>query len=669
MKKKIGLVQINNSFSGQNYFPYSIGLLQAYALKNSKNIKKFEFLLPIYKRISISDALVQLNGSNIVVFSTYVWNIRLSIKIAEKLKTANPDTIIMFGGPQVPDKPEFFLKDNPFIDIVCMKEGEEAFSSFLDNYDKEQWNNIPSVAFINSNGEYIENAWAERIKELSEVPSPYLEGIFDPLMEAYPDEQWLVMWETNRGCPFACTFCDWGSATQSKVNRFDMDRLVKEIDWFRDKKIEFIFCCDANFGILPRDIEIVEYAGKTKQKYGYPQALSVQNTKNAKERAYKVQKLLSDYKLNKGVTLALQSLDEETLKHVKRDNISLDAYKELQERFTREKVATYTDMILGMPGETYDSFLDGISTCIENGQHNRIQFGNLSILPNAEMGDPAYQKKYGMEIIESNIINIHGSLSHEEEVQEVQQLVISTKDMPREDWQRVRVICWMTAILHFNKLLQIPLLVLHKICDISFREMISAFTKIDKGSMPILFQIYEFFISEAKSIQNGGPEYCKSPKFLNIWWPADELQMIKLFNDSNIDQFYMESELLIKNLLLENNIDLDEILIHQLFILNKELMKKPFINKNKILTLDYNIIEVYRGYLFGLDIQLDETECTYIIDRETSSWKTWDSWCKEVVWYGNKKGAYMYDVNNTKTNNTNSTNDPQNIGHAIEGHY
>ena len=81
-------------------------------------------------------------------------------------------------------------------------------------------------------------------------------------------------------------------------------------------KIEFIFCCDANFGIFPRDYEIAKYVAENKEKYEYPKAFSVQNTKNARDRAYKVQKFLSDYGLNKGVTLSLQSVDKTTLKYV-----------------------------------------------------------------------------------------------------------------------------------------------------------------------------------------------------------------------------------------------------------------------------------------------------------------------------------------------------------------
>src|SRR6185503_16815199 len=241
-------------------------------------------------------------------------------------------------------------------------------------------------------------------------------------------------------------------------------------------QIEFIFCCDANYGMLTRDYDITQYVADIKQKHGYPKALSVQNTKNGTERAYKVQKLLSDAGLNKGVALSLQSVDAETLKAIKRQNISTDSYQELQRRFTLDRVETYSDLILGLPGETYESFADGVSRVIDNGQHNRIQFNNLSILPNAEMGDPEYQKKYGMEIIESAIINIHGSLAEsKEEILEMQELVVATASTPRADWVRTRTFCWMTAFLHFDKVMQIPLIVLHETCGVSYREMFEAF--------------------------------------------------------------------------------------------------------------------------------------------------------------------------------------------------
>ena len=98
-------------------------------------------------------------------------------------------------------------------------------------------------------------------------------------MKSNPNEKWIGLWETNRGCPFKCAFCDWGSATGDKVASFEEERLHKEIDWFSNNKIEFVFCCDANFGIKKRDIDIANYISKKKEETGYPHALSVQNTK------------------------------------------------------------------------------------------------------------------------------------------------------------------------------------------------------------------------------------------------------------------------------------------------------------------------------------------------------------------------------------------------------
>ena len=101
-KTKVGLVQINNSFNNQNYFPYSVGILQAYAQKHLINIEKFDFLSPIYKKITVENAVKHLSDAEIVFFSTYVWNSNLSSEIAKKIKIKNPETTIIFGGCQVP---------------------------------------------------------------------------------------------------------------------------------------------------------------------------------------------------------------------------------------------------------------------------------------------------------------------------------------------------------------------------------------------------------------------------------------------------------------------------------------------------------------------------------------------------------------------------------------
>ena len=738
---KVGLVQINNSFSGQNYFPYSVGIIQAYAKKHCKNIGNYEFVDLIYKKLPVKTAVEKLKDCDIVGFSLYVWNEKISLKIAKELRDINPHCLIVFGGPQVPDKAEEWLRTNRFVDVAVHGEGEHVFTLILENYKKTtamtNLSIVPGISYIDFNM-FITNPKKGRFKELNNIPSPYLDDVFDPIIQQNPNEQWLALWETNRGCPFQkcgqsvittpdkifrfedeefdsnsqlfcsdpthvhligknnnlilnqgksdalkisfsnglsstfsfehpvnkiineqrcmvsanqlkigdwvaiernqnnitqlisiqndidgcktekkivwpkyfgeneawitgfligdgyiskkshqscvnwavtdttentlkekcfgsfgiypaiekisnttkcrnanvrsrqlwrffknivgikhdyeklevpkfvkqspkhivknfldglyeadghnlntkngkvpalttislklaeevaclinwigdvslvrtkhncggykkksdryiiewhgkkcdnrlfgtpcirsaipipykikrihtihkkyksknpykeihvkknhscvtrrklketfpdhpllgdnwaytkvikienvfeqtlydvfvpngenrfttngisnhnCTYCDWGSAIQAKLSRFDEQRLFREVDWFANHKIEFVFCCDANYGILVRDVNITKYVVKSKEETGYPKVMSVQNTKNATDRSYEVQKLLSDAGLNKGVTLSVQSMDTTTLTNIKRDNISLESYQELQ---------------------------------------------------------------------------------------------------------------------------------------------------------------------------------------------------------------------------------------------------------------------------------------------------------------------------------------------------
>jgi radical SAM superfamily enzyme YgiQ (UPF0313 family) len=652
---KVGLAQINNSYSGQIYLPLSVGMLQAYAQRDLKQPANYEFLLPLYRRIPVEEAVQKLLGVHVAFFSTYVWNFRVSLEIARQLKLRAPETVVVFGGPHVPDRVEGFFRNYPFIDLACHGEGEQVALAILENCVSRNWDQVPGVSFLKENGSLVQNPKPVRIKDVSMAPSPYLQDVFAPLMEAHPEEKWIALWETNRGCPFSCTFCDWGAAIQTKVTTFDLERLYREIDWFAQHRIEFVLCCDANFGILPRDIEIATYVAETKRKHRYPHALSVQNTKNATERAYKVQKILSDSGLNTGVTISLQSTDTNTLQSIKRANISSESYQELQRRFARDGVKTYTDVILGLPGETYDSFANGVSTIIENGQHNRIQFNNLSILPNAEMGDPEYQKKYGMLTVELKIVYIYESLTDfEEDIYETQALVIGTNTMPKEDWVRTRAFSWMTGLLHFDKVLQIPFLLIHEVCSISYRELIEAFSEGSLDSYPVLGEVRSFLRDAARQIQNGGPELTPSAEWLNMWWPTDVYILIKLCVENKLQQFYKEAERLLNRLLDDKSLSLPPGLLHEAVELNRSLIKLPFQTEDLDLELSYNILEFYWSTLTGGSLPLENKICRYQIDRTSETWSSWDEWCREVIWYGNKKGAFLYG---------NDTVEPQLAGH------
>lgn len=640
-KTKIGMVQINNSFAQQCYFPYSVGMLQAYAQRHLRRAQDFEFLPALFRRIPVATAVAQLRDADMVCFSTYVWNIGLSLKIAEALKRLRPEIVTVFGGPQIPDRDtERFLRENPCIDLACHGEGEPVFVALLENMAERNWQAVPSLSHVDAAGRFVQTDRDERISDLTDVPSPYLEGVFDSLLASHTDIQWVGLWETNRGCPFSCAYCDWGSKTKNRVVARDLNDVYQEADWFRDQQVEFIFCCDANFSLLERDLDIVKRVAHNKATHGYPQALSVQSTKNFTDNSYAVYELMGQAGLSKGVSLSLQSLHPPTLAAIERKNIDADVFRQAQERLSALGVETFTDIILPLPAETLESFVDGVSRTIENGQHNRIQFNNLSILPNALMGDPAYQARYGLEIVETDMINIHGALAHDNPVMEKQRLVVGTCAMPKPDWIKARVWGWMTALLHFNKLMQIPFVLLNSLYGIRYRDLLALFMAEDLP--PVLAGIHTEFKAQARRIQQGGVEFCESRKWLNIWWPADELALIELCTAGQLDSFYEAAEKLLLDYLASHDLAPVESLLHDAVQLNQHLVKLPLQDQDLELSLGHNVWDVYHAALCGKDVPLESGRFDYEIDRSSETWSSWEDWCRRVIWWGNKRGAYIY---------------------------
>jgi len=647
-KIKIGMVQVNNSFSGQNYLPLSLGFLVSYAEFHCKNYNDFEFLNPIYKRVPVKEVVEQYKECDIVAFSVYVWNNNISMRIAKVLKEVNPNILTLAGGCHIPERPEYiekYMSDHPYLDIASIGEGERVFTDFLENYPTRSWDKVESLIYREGD-KLITTPQAERIKDMNEIPSPFIEGYFDGLIKDNPDERWIGLWETNRGCPFLCTFCDWGVGFKNKVSKYSLeDRLFYEIDWFSKNKIEFVFTCDANFGIYKdRDYPIVQKFVRNKEKYGYPHALSVQNTKNSNIESYKIQKLLSDSGLSKGALIAFQSLDPVTLKAIKRSNIKLDVYFDLQAKFMKDGIKTFSDIILGLPEETYDSFTKGVSKLISLGQHNRIQFNNLSILPNTDMGDPEYLEKYEMKVVENDIINIHGALGEWlDDIYETQQMVVGTKSMPDEDWVKTRVFGYVVAFLHFNKLFQIPIILANSVYGIDYKELFTAFVTEEKTKTGAFSDLISVFYKHTRGMQDGGPEFMSSKKWLNIWWPPDELAFIKAVTEDKLDDFYVDAKEILYSVLDKHDIKNYDKVISDSILLNKSLIKLPNQTQDLQVKLNWNISDVYNQTLLGKSSVLRRGDFTYFIDRTSETWDSWEDWCEKVVWWSNKKGAYLYD--------------------------
>jgi radical SAM superfamily enzyme YgiQ (UPF0313 family) len=617
------------------YLPYSVGLLQAYAQRYAAEPASYEFLLPIYRPTPLAGAIDKLVDADIAAFSTYIWNIRQSLLIAKELKRIRPQMLIVFGGPQVPNSAEGFLRDNASIDIVCHGEGERVFLQILEQSGTRDWSAIPSVSFLNEQGAFVSHPRAARMQDLSKFPSPFLEGVFEPLMRSNPDVHWQSAWETNRGCPFGCTFCDWGSAIASKVYRFDMERVKAETDWFARKRIAHVFFCDANFGILTRDIDIAEAFVESLERHKHRISVSVQTAKNSTERCYQVQRILwNSGRAFLSATTSLQSVDAGTLKAIKRDNISLQSFHELQRRHRENGVPTNTEIIVGLPGETYESFANGLAEVISRGQHNFLNIYECQVLPNAEMGSPEYQKQYGMQLAAVPIIE--GSLgSEEDETTERIDTVVATASMPAADWVRARAFAWATQFFYFDRLLQIPFIFLAGEYGISYRKMVEAFLDADPGTFPVCAEVAGIFIRAARGLQNGKPSVIASPSCLNQWWSPDTYALVSLASQAKWTTFFEEAEQILQRFAGDK-------LLSQCIRLNRELFKRPRVFTDVCVNVSANLLEYYETVLSGKSVALDRSPVTYRVDRTGAVWPREDDWYRFIDEAQGDPARYLY---------------------------
>jgi radical SAM superfamily enzyme YgiQ (UPF0313 family) len=654
----VGLVQFNMGLTWEaprlgpdgktvsyGLLPYSVGLLEAYARRHATEPERLSFRRPLYARVPVEEAAQALAGVDVAGFSAYVWNENLSLAVARRLKELSPETLVVFGGPQVPDRAEAWLRANPFVDIACRGEGEATFTRILDGVEREE---IPGISFLTGDGEFRTAAPAPRIADLSLIPSPYLEGAFAPLMEAYPDVHWVVMWETNRGCPFSCAFCDWGSATQSKVFRFELERLLAEIDWIAENEVEFVFCCDANFGMLPRDLDLARAVVETKRSRGYPAMLSVQNTKNALERAYEVQTLLASEMNSLGVTIALQSTSPVTLEAIRRQNISSEAFAELQRRFARDGVYTYTDLIVGLPGETYEAFASGISDVIENGQHNHIQFHDCSVLPNAEMGAPEYLERYGVEtmpqlIPTSFVPQMAGADAWTEDVPEFLDLVVATATLSREDWVRAKMLAWASDLYYFDRVLQVPLAVVSHDSGLRMHQLVEGLLESDAETFPVLASIADTLRNKARRVQLGESSYVTDGPSGRPWLP-DQHVLVELVLADRVGAFYREAEERLAALAGRHDTVLEDAVE-----LNRALLCLPFRSRDAWLALSCNLWEHYVSLLAGEPVPLEEELRFYRVDRTTRSWQTLDAWYEHLLWCQKDKRVYLQAMRTSRS--------------------
>ena len=392
---------------------------------------------------------------DVLMLSNYVWNEALSLYFVRLAKQVNPRVLTVMGGPNLslePERQRAYVERHAALDVYVLGEGDflahEIVRSFIDcggSIAKLADRGLPSSVVRGDDGRAEIRELLPRHPVLGEIPSPWLSGIQD----SFFDGRLAPMIETNRGCPFTCTFCVQGTRYYTKVHNFDVQRMKDEILYIAKRlkqhspNMGTLRIADSNYGMFERDIEISEYIGQMQHDFGWPTFIDATTGKNKADRIIK-----SVEKVGGALVLyqAVQSLDEDVLRKVKRTSIKLDAYKALEVHMRGRGLRSTSDLILGLPGESMASHLRGLHALLDSNIHQMHNFQAM-MLKGAEMESVESRELFKFDT-RFRVLPKNYGVFDDERVFDVEEIVVATDTLPFDDyitcrqWHLVSSVFW-----------------------------------------------------------------------------------------------------------------------------------------------------------------------------------------------------------------------------------
>ena len=430
--------------------PLNIGYVAAYCKKQFGN----DVEISLFKYIKDLEKAIRESPPDILGLSNYVWGKNVSYEMINMMSEIDPDVLNVWGGPNFPiDFPsqEKFMKKFPKVDIYVPVDGEIGFSNIVEHALKADSKKdikqkvlskpIDGCVSRSTDGKLQYTIPVIRIKKLDEIPSPYTTGILDKFF----DGKLAPMMQTNRGCPFHCTFCADGKDEVNQVNNFSIERVKEELDYIvkhKHKDTHNMIFSDLNFGMYPRDQEIAKYISDLQLKHGYPDFIYVSTGKNQKEKVINAIKTLKD---SMPLWMSVQSLDKGVLKNIRRDNISTDHMLALYPAIKAANLQTRAEVILGLPGETHENHMTTLRELIR-ARMDEIQVHTCMLLDGSEMGTPNERKKWKLNTKFRIIQRDFAELSNGKKVMEIEEVVVSSEHMTFDEYVDLRILSFVIYI-------------------------------------------------------------------------------------------------------------------------------------------------------------------------------------------------------------------------------
>tara|TARA_Y100001936_G_scaffold149484_1_gene145863 strand:+ start:26011 stop:28140 length:2130 start_codon:yes stop_codon:yes gene_type:complete len=459
-KDLIGICDLTHTATGSyatNLMPYPIASIKSYLMHFSEY--KDDFEVKIFKDPKKFIEWYLSNKPKIVGFSNYVWNKELSCELAREIKSKDSDTLIIFGGPNFPlDDPsrEKWLKQHTEVDLYIIGEAEESFTKIIDIWHKTRDLNtikttdvIGCFAIVNDKL-FKSSEFSPRIPKLDSIPSPYLEGYLDEFLS---DSKLSPLLESNRGCPFTCTFCVDGIKDRSRVYYKEVSRFEKELEYIATHyEGKVLTLADLNFGMYNQDIEISNAIANIKEKFNYPYYIQVSTGKNNKPKVLKCAEIL---KGSMSLAASVQSLDKEVLTKIKRKNIQEDQLLDMTKAGNKMSANTYSEVILALPGDSKEKHMDTVLKLADSDM-NLISMYQCMILEGSEMGSKSSRDQWKMGTKFRVLPKCYGVYNFDgKEIlcAEIEEICVTTESLPIEDYYECRLFALTEGLFYQDRVL------------------------------------------------------------------------------------------------------------------------------------------------------------------------------------------------------------------------
>lgn len=304
------------------------------------------------EQLPIAKTALECGLQPLIGFSFYTWNAAEFLALATQLKKRLPELLTLAGGPHVQQAEDYLGIEA--IDVIFLGEAEVTLQQFIDCPNASNWDDIPGLAFLRDS-QIVTTATRERCKNLDTFPSP-LDVLELTDAEGKPLYN-SIAYETSRGCPFKCAFCEWGTgAIGTKMYQWSLSRIRADWEKIVAAGIKDIWLADSNFGALKQDLEKTHLLLELKERTGLPVSFATSWSKKHSRQVQEIALLLHAKQLLPHYQLALQTLTPEALRLSNRQNMSSNEYKPIAKSMSEQGVPIAAELIWGLPGDTLEEF-------------------------------------------------------------------------------------------------------------------------------------------------------------------------------------------------------------------------------------------------------------------------------------------------------------------------